>query len=133
MGLVVKKGESRDLALYVGVGFALLIFVFYMVGYHPDVKLSPVWTEFGAMTVVIFGSLLKVFWSYRRTIRLWACLLLLLPIHVGFLALLLRWPLGGGSWFITLCARFILEGMVLSVIVSLVVGPPALSKNAEPR
>lgn len=133
MGLVVKKGEFRDLALYVGLAFALLALIFYMVAYHPNLKLSPVWMQFGWMTVGIFGLLVKAFWSYRRTIRLWICLFLLLPVHAGFLALLLRWPLGAGPWFITLCARYILESMVLSVIVSLVVGPPAASENAESR
>jgi hypothetical protein len=123
MGLVVGKNEFRDLALYVGVGFTLLAFIVYMSLYHPKVELFSAWTELGAMTALVFGALLKVYWNYRTTVRLWTCLLSLSAVHVGLFAALLRWRLLGDWSFVTTCAT--LESMILSVIVGLIVGPPA--------
>lgn len=128
MGLVVGKHELRDLGLYVSVAAALLALTLYMAVYHPDINLSSNWVGFGAITSVVFGVLLRGYWTYRKTTRLWACLLVLLALHIVCLAGLQRWHPEYLS-FGAKCILSILESVVLSVPMTLIVGPAAASRS----
>ncbi len=74
------------------------------------------WVQFGILTLVIFGYLMKWFWRYRSSVNFWLLYAFLLTAHC---AVFLRIVSRSGRWpVLTLGFVGSIEGMMLFALIA---------------
>ena len=112
------NANKSSLLLYVAIGVAIVTVTMIGALYFPQMwsHWNYNWIEFALLTVVLFGYLLKWYWSSAKAVRFWAVYGSLLVAHclvfIPVFAHLGRVPI---IWFGVLAA---LEGSLLVGAVS---------------
>jgi hypothetical protein len=94
-----SKSSIGSLLIYLLISLTLVGLAIYMGFNHPEFQIPRRYGELGAITVAVFGTLMKAYWGYRRLVKLWLLLFAAFAAHIAILGFPLQlygynWPLG---------------------------------------